>query len=257
MRFRRGHRLLLIQSGIQVEGQHGFTLTELAVVVAIIAIMIGGMLIPLSAQDNIRRIQETEKTLRDIQEALLGFAASNGRLPCADTDLDGVEDCTPTVSSEGGLPYATLGVTRIDSWGSRFRYIVDPAFAVTGFTLASTPTLYVKTRGDDPSTPTVNEQKFASNLAAKVPAIVISHGANGSGATTEGGLNVPISSPSGADETANASDGTTKWSRLRTPPETACSDTNEDIRFCQFDDLVAWLSPNILYNRMIAAGRLP
>ena len=24
-----------------------------------------------------------------------------------------------------------------------------------------------------------------------------------------------------------------------------------------FDDLVTWLSPNILYNRMIAAGRLP
>ena len=25
----------------------------------------------------------------------------------------------------------------------------------------------------------------------------------------------------------------------------------------EFDDIVTWLSPNILYNRMIAAGRLP
>ena len=25
----------------------------------------------------------------------------------------------------------------------------------------------------------------------------------------------------------------------------------------EFDDIVAWLSPNVLYNRMIAAGRLP
>ena len=25
----------------------------------------------------------------------------------------------------------------------------------------------------------------------------------------------------------------------------------------EFDDLVTWISPNILYNRMISAGRLP
>ncbi len=25
----------------------------------------------------------------------------------------------------------------------------------------------------------------------------------------------------------------------------------------EFDDLVTWISPNILYNRLIAAGRLP
>lgn len=34
-----------------------------------------------------------------------------------------------------------------------------------------------------------------------------------------------------------------------TPPTAAGPNT--------FDDLVTWISPNILYNRLIAAGRLP
>ena len=41
----------------------GFTLTELAVVVAIIALLIGGMLMPLLAQDDVRRNQQTQKQL--------------------------------------------------------------------------------------------------------------------------------------------------------------------------------------------------
>lgn len=59
----------------------GFTLAEMAVVLVIVALLIAGMMLPLSAQQEIRARQETEKTLSDIREALLGFAVANGRLP--------------------------------------------------------------------------------------------------------------------------------------------------------------------------------
>lgn len=60
----------------------GFTLIELAIVLFIVSLLIGGMLIPLSAQTEIRGHQETDKALATIREALIGFAAINGRLPC-------------------------------------------------------------------------------------------------------------------------------------------------------------------------------
>ena len=52
----------------------GFTLTELAVVMAIIALLIGGLLMPLAGQQETRNRQDTEKALAVIQESLIGFA---------------------------------------------------------------------------------------------------------------------------------------------------------------------------------------
>jgi prepilin-type N-terminal cleavage/methylation domain-containing protein len=39
-------------------GARGFTLTEMAVVLLILTLLIGGMLMPLSAQDEVRRTAE-------------------------------------------------------------------------------------------------------------------------------------------------------------------------------------------------------
>jgi type II secretory pathway pseudopilin PulG len=60
----------------------GFTLMELAIVLFIVSLLIGGMLMPLSAQHEIRGRQETDKALATIREALIGFVVVNGRLPC-------------------------------------------------------------------------------------------------------------------------------------------------------------------------------
>ena len=58
----------------------GFTLAEMAVVLVIVALLLAGMMLPISAQQDIRARQETEGTLNDIREALIGFAIANGRL---------------------------------------------------------------------------------------------------------------------------------------------------------------------------------
>lgn len=55
----------------------GFTLIELAIVLVIVTILIGGLAMPLSAQIQARRIAETNKTLEEAREAIIGYAMSN------------------------------------------------------------------------------------------------------------------------------------------------------------------------------------
>ena len=60
----------------------GFTLIEMAIVLMIVGLLLGGMLVPLSAQMDQRNISDTQKSLSEIKEALIGYAMANGRLPC-------------------------------------------------------------------------------------------------------------------------------------------------------------------------------
>ena len=55
----------------------GFTLIEMAIVLVIITILIGGLAMPLSAQIQARRIAETNKTLDEAREAIFGYAMSH------------------------------------------------------------------------------------------------------------------------------------------------------------------------------------
>src|SRR5437762_13518430 len=60
----------------------GFSLVELAVALAIIALLLAGALIPLSTQVEVRNVADTQRRIESIREAILGFAQANGRLPC-------------------------------------------------------------------------------------------------------------------------------------------------------------------------------
>lgn len=55
----------------------GFTLIELAIVLVLITILIGGLVVPLSAQIQARRIAETNRTLEEAREAIIGYAMSH------------------------------------------------------------------------------------------------------------------------------------------------------------------------------------
>jgi hypothetical protein len=80
-----------------------------------------------------------------------------------------------------------------------------------------------------------------NNVAPKIAAVVVSHGLKSSGAFTPQGGAIRIPGAAG-DELENANNDTTFISKTT---ETG------------FDDLVVWVSPNILFNRMVAAGKLP
>ncbi len=235
--------------------QRGFALIELAIVVVIIALLLGGLLIPLGSQVEKRQYAETEKLLAEIREALIGHAISNGHLPCpAVSSVDGAEDRTGTTCTGGKrvgfLPWVTLGVTSTDSWDNLFRYSVTPAFA--GSDAANLFTL------DEPTDATWitiltgnNTAPVNLSLTDAIPVAVLSHGKNGYGATSATGTAraLPGTWNNTLDEFLNAANDDEFWSRPRT--------TNTAAAGGEYDDVLVWISRPILNSRMVAAGRLP
>lgn len=243
--------------------QRGFTLIELAIVLFVVALLLGGMLLPLAGQQDIRNFGDTQKILAESRDALLGFAMAHDRLPCPAVAPNGVESplgggaCTNP--HNGFLPAATLGLSpvdaqgyRLDGWGgetiNRIRYAVTTAntnafttqngMKTTGMT-ALLPDLQVCNTGTgmvnagSPATATC-----AANAAVATDAVAVIYSV-GKNAGTGG---------TGADENHNPN-----------PQSTIAADrafVNAQ-QATTFDDQLLWLSKSALFNRMVAAGRLP
>lgn len=233
----------------------GFTLVELAIAIFVIALLLGSILVPLVTQVEQRQIAETQKSLDEIREALLGFAATNGYLPCpAISATNGQEDRTAGACTggkrQGFLPWETLAVSRLDAWGHLFRYSVTITFTpTTSFTSATLPDITIRTRN---AAGTLTNLTSASPNAI-VPAIVLSHGKNGYGATNVQGIvqALPANWPTtNVDENTNAS-GTTVVISRTVQAQGASGSGGE------FDDQLVWLSRWVLLSRMVTAGKLP
>lgn len=265
----------------------GFTLIELAVVITIVALILGALLVPLATQIQGQSVRETRQTLEDIEEALIGYAMTQGRLPCPDTNANGLENDPCGVwpqSVEGFLPYNDLGVPATDAWGRRFRYAVTSEF--TKSTVPGTPatnnqldlgdnifaTIIVDTRGDDPGAGAGGETKELVRLSTTTPAVVLSVGSNGNGGTQLAGAGTFPPTAAGSDERTNVD--TTPgnfpipptvvlppWRRFvhrqHTPQITPCDDNAEGQSFCEYDDLLIWISAPVLFNRLVEARQLP
>jgi prepilin-type N-terminal cleavage/methylation domain-containing protein len=242
------------------ERASGFTLLELAVVMFILALLLSSLLVPLGTQVDQSNISATQKSLDDVEEALIGFALANGRLPCpADptiaTGLPNAGMETPTCTGgtvNGVLPWATLGVNETDAWGRRYTYRVTAIFAdaiSTTFgascpagTTATQSSFALCSQGD------ITITDGSSNIATNIPAVVVSHGKDGYGAYTTLGTQLPTTA-AGPDELENTNANATFVSRTYTDNPAATGGA--------FDDIVVWITPNILLNRMVAAGKLP
>lgn len=242
--------------------QQGFTLVEIAIVLMIVGLLLGGMLVPLSAQMEQQKVSATEKQLDEAREALIGYAVANGRLPCpADPTVAtgqpsaGIARTPPCTNgnSSGVLPWATLGIGETDAWGNRFAYRVSSDFAdvlgttfgkdANGNSCAPSP---IPTQATfalcSAGTLDVLASAGGARIAVGVPAVIISHGKNGAGAYTPDGTRHPISGDADEQENSDGSADNNYVSHTPTPT---------------YDDLVTWISNNILLNRMVAAGKLP
>lgn len=211
----------------------GFTLVEMAVVLVILGFLLGGLLIPLSAQMDQKNYSSTQKELGEIKETLIGYALSHAaldgkpHLPCPDSvGNDGIEDRTghACTNPEGNLPWADLGLPAIDSWGNHYRYRVaniDFADNSLGFTLSSSGNI------------TIRDAVAGNIVATSIPAVIFSRGKNGAG--------------TGTDEMENSD----------TSNATIISHVPSNIAGNEFDDLVVWVPTGILFSRLVAAARLP
>ncbi|MEI7457489.1 MAG: prepilin-type N-terminal cleavage/methylation domain-containing protein [Nitrosomonadales bacterium] len=248
--------------------QIGFTLVEMAIVMFIMALALGTGLTLLSAQQDQRKIEDTASRLNDAREEIIGYAIASGRLPCpASITSNGLESFASGGSAANGncsnfnngfFPAATLGFTPVDSqgfaidaWNNRIRYTVTAwsnaspsvpnAFTTTNGISAAwssnlSPDLLVCSTATGISNTSCNGNALTSTPG--VPAVIYSTGKNGAAYST------------GIDEAANL-DGNTIF-------------VSHNITFAkdnptngEFDDQVIWLSPNILFNRMVQAGKLP
>jgi prepilin-type N-terminal cleavage/methylation domain-containing protein len=241
--------------------QIGFTLVEMAIVMFIIALMLGGGLTLYSTQDDQRKTDDTNALLSNAQEALIGYALSQTPpyLPCPDAPPgfavsginvanNGIEDRNAGTgvcdTQEGNLPWVTLGLTPpTDAWSNRLRYRVTAAFSNnTGMSLTSTGNINVR---DDAS---------ANVIASGIPALILSHGKNGLGAINAAGLINPAPPAISPDERANA-DSTVNFVSHSLTPDGAVSQSGAAVGY--FDDQLVWLSQYTLFNRMVQAGKLP
>lgn len=221
---------------------HGFTLIEVAITLFIVALLLGGLLVPLGTQVEQRKVTETQKALDEIKEALIGFTIANGRLPRpATTNVDGNEKaaCASEGACTGFIPWATLGLTKLDGWGKIFVYSVTPAFANSSISFTTTATKTVQTR-DTAGT--------LISLASSTPVVILSQGKNNWGVGDSGNAFADTSATN-TDEDTNNSATVNFISRTQTDNKAAPGG--------EFDDIVTWVSPNILFNRLVAAGKLP
>jgi prepilin-type N-terminal cleavage/methylation domain-containing protein len=228
---------------------HGFTLVEMSIVLAIVALLLGGLLPLISGQIEQQRRNETRKHLADIQNALLGYAIINGSLPCPTTTADpsdtanyGISPatCSNAPTAEGYLPWKTLGVPEVDAWGSKrsattdswlgyWRYRVDRNFTTT----------FALTTG-------FSSDKLSIVNNSNVLITPATSGCSNTNPTSECPLAIVFST--GPDVTANGENSTFESS-------TAIYQSDEPSP--TFDDILIWISRPQLFNRMVAAGKLP
>lgn len=248
-----------------IKNSHGFSLIEMAVVIAIMGILMTfGIRLATSFQ-NKGAFSATAERQKQIKDVLTAYLARTGELPCpADPDLDpmtGIENPEGGVclSNPGLIPFHTLGIPKssaMDGWDRYFTYVVwnsnvpntPPCTGVANFADVSnngdwttnvthpiSPS--VKTFHDGTNGCLMIEEADAGGAVTnrrRAVALVISHGPNGYGGYTAKGGKIDF--PDATAENSNSIESGSIITAFRTQP----------INLDGFDDIVLEISADDL-----------
>ena len=248
----------------------GFALLEVWVVLVVLAVLLGGLALPLAAQVQMRRQEELRRQMEEARDAVMGFAAAQGRLPCPAVEgSGGAESFAPGADASTGecadfyggfLPAASLGLTGVDAegfardpWGSprnRLRYAVFGGASVNGIANPLTRTdgmrmatlaglgaashfVFICSTGAQASASGCGPA--SRQLTRRAAFVILSLGPTATAAPA-----------AGSDEARNL-DGdavfvSREWSMAPG---------------LEFDDVLLWVPIHLVAHRLIAAGRLP
>jgi prepilin-type N-terminal cleavage/methylation domain-containing protein len=258
----------------------GFTLIEMAVVLVVVSLILGSLLVPLASQVEQRKIESTEQILEQARDALLAFAAARGRLPCPAGTAGGQEVLTTSTAVGdcanfwGFLPAATLGLSPLDSngyardgWGGEVRdaFNFDQnriRYAVRNPNVPGQPFVFTRTGGI---------------RAASMPVVIAFADTNGllhvcnAGGGGGGGNNCGTAFTLTSEAVAviwaagpNAATGGVSVDEAENPSPNGGSADRVFVSRprgsgtgAEFDDQMVWITPPILFQRMIDAGQLP
>jgi prepilin-type N-terminal cleavage/methylation domain-containing protein len=258
----------------------GFTLVELAVVLALVGLLLGGLMYTLSAQTEQRARAETQRRLDEIKELLLAFAIVNGRLPCpAAPGTSGVEAEVAAGTGQcanylnGFVPAQAIGFQPVDdagyafdAWGNRIRYALaqtatnpsgaascagpaSPAFSATlnlrNNGIGCAPANLVvcdATQNTNSATPSCGTWAAAGDAKAVTNQLTVVAVVFSTGKNTTEACATCVHEAENTD-----GDGLFVWHDVR--PDGAVGGA--------YDDMMTWLPVGVLYGRMVAAGVLP
>jgi prepilin-type N-terminal cleavage/methylation domain-containing protein len=226
----------------------GFTLLEVAIVLAIVGLLLAGGVNLLSSSADTSKYKQTQNELQEIKETLITYYTQLKRLPCPDTDGDGIENppvVTGTCTSvRGFLPHVTLGIGGGgDTWGERIKYIISTAFSPVADT--SFCSNYIRSAANqvtiqDLQTPTATLGDWAAFA-------LVSTGKNGR--QTNAGMTGAFSNDGGC-------------TGLSAREQENC-DTDSTLRFgtqmsdgttITFDDMVVWVGDMQLISQLRKSG---
>ena len=182
---------------------------------------------------SLKRQQHTILLLEEVKESLLGYALVNLRLPCPDSDGDGVEN-TSNCSVEGTVPWVTLGAGREDAWKRSMRYRVGAIF-----TLPTAPPI-----------PSPANTTSALTVVDRNGVVLTLSDPNGPAA---------IFFSCGKDGLPNGENNANGMNNDPTCENPGTPDTTyvQDISDADYDDTLEWLSKTMLQDRMNSAGKWP
>ena len=235
-------------------------------VLLIVIILLGYTVAMFPLQQELKQYRKADAEMEEIIEHLIGFAQVNGRLPCpddnADGNTDGLEDRNGPNNCDGFygfLPARTLGINGnynsdgllIDPWGTGYVYAVsqDPGVINADIDLVTPngirdegmnnvqPDLFLcddsTTLGDHLDCAAVTG---GVEVIGNVAAVVLSYGKD---------FDLVGTSNIQAENADDFLDGTNDKVYIFSP------------RRDDYDDIVKWISPNLLFSKMIEADQLP